>query len=80
MAAGDTTVGSRPEGDALVVWRLDRLGRSLPHLIETISTLEARGVGFRSLTESIDTTRMTARIRAEKGNRVKSHNAKRFYD
>ena len=38
------------EGDVLAVWRLDRLGRSLPHLIETIAGLEARGVGFRSLT------------------------------
>lgn len=44
------------EGDTLVVWRLDRLGRSLKHLIETIQDLERRGVGLKSLTESIDTT------------------------
>lgn len=44
------------DGDVLAVWRLDRLGRSLPHLIEMISTLHAREIGFRSLTESIDTT------------------------
>lgn len=43
-------------GDTLIVWRLDRLGRSLKHLIETIYDLEQRGVGFRSLTENIDTT------------------------
>jgi DNA invertase Pin-like site-specific DNA recombinase len=43
-------------GDTLVVWRLDRLGRSLPHLIETVAQLQQRGVGFRSLQEQIDTT------------------------
>ena len=64
IASGATT--SRPqlndllshlrEGDTLVVWRLDRLGRSLPHLLQTVEDLDERGVGFRSLTESIDTT------------------------
>ncbi len=43
-------------GDTLVVWRLDRLARSLKHLIELITDLEERKVGFKSLTESIDTT------------------------
>src|SRR3954454_17648356 len=43
-------------GDTLVVWRLDRLGRSLAHLIDTIRDLQQRGVGFPSLQEQIDTT------------------------
>lgn len=43
-------------GDVLTVWRLDRLGRSVRHLTETVNTLAARDVGFRSLTEGIDTT------------------------
>lgn len=43
-------------GDKLVVWKLDRLGRSLRHLIETMTLLNNKGVGFHSLQENIDTT------------------------
>jgi DNA invertase Pin-like site-specific DNA recombinase len=50
------------KGDTLVVWRLDRLGRSLKHLIETVALLEDRGIGFRSLQESIDTTTSGGRL------------------
>jgi DNA invertase Pin-like site-specific DNA recombinase len=48
--------------DTLVVWRLDRLGRSLRHLIETIAELERREIGFRSVSEGIDTTSPSGRL------------------
>src|SRR5436305_12894596 len=44
------------EGDTLVVWRLDRLGRSLKHLIETITNINYRKLGFKSIQENIDTS------------------------
>ena len=50
------------DGDVLVVWKLDRLARSLPHLIEIVAGLDRRSVGFRSLTESIDTTTAGGRL------------------
>src|SRR5713226_6234803 len=43
-------------GDCLIVWKLDRLGRSLPHLLQIVTTLHTQGVAFRSLTEQMDTT------------------------
>src|SRR5574342_87761 len=52
----DEAVDFLRPGDTLVVWRLDRLGRSLRHLIDTLGGLDQRGIGFRSLQEQIDTT------------------------
>jgi len=50
------------KGDTLVVWKLDRLARSLKDLVEIVHDLNHRGVGFRSLTESIDTTSSGGRL------------------
>jgi DNA invertase Pin-like site-specific DNA recombinase len=44
------------KGDTLVVWKLDRLGRSVQNLVDLMNLLQSRGVGFRSLTENMDTT------------------------
>lgn len=49
-------------GDVLVVWKLDRLARSVPDLVKRLATLEEIGVGFRSLTEAIDTTTAMGRL------------------
>lgn len=50
------------EGDVLVIWRLDRLARSLRHLIDIADDLNRRGIGLKSLTESIDTATATGRL------------------
>lgn len=50
------------EGDTLVVWKLDRMARSLKQLIETVEALEDRNIGFRSITEAIDTTTPGGRL------------------
>lgn len=49
-------------GDVLVVWKLDRVGRSLPHLVQLVADLHKRDVGFRVLTDNIDTTSATGRL------------------
>jgi DNA invertase Pin-like site-specific DNA recombinase len=52
----DKALAKLKPGDTLVVWKLDRLGRSVQHLVNTVCALRDRGVQFRSLTESIDTS------------------------
>ncbi|MEV4180159.1 recombinase family protein [Streptosporangium canum] len=49
-------------GDTLVVWKLDRLGRSMRHLVETVESLKERGIHFRSLQENIDTSTATGKL------------------
>jgi DNA invertase Pin-like site-specific DNA recombinase len=49
-------------GDTLIAWKLDRLARSMKQLVETIENLRVRGIGFRSLTESLDTTTAQGRL------------------
>lgn len=50
------------EGDVLTVWRLDRLGRDLKHLIEVVEDLQQQKVGFKSLQEQIDTTSSSGKL------------------
>ena len=50
------------EGDTLVVWKLDRLGRSTQHLLQTVTLLESKGIAFRSLQENIDTTTSSGKL------------------
>lgn len=50
------------KGDTLVVWRLDRLGRTLKHLIEWVNELDEQGIGFKSLQETIDTTSSSGKL------------------
>jgi DNA invertase Pin-like site-specific DNA recombinase len=57
-----TVLDQRRPGDTLVVWKLDRLGRSLRHLIDTVGELARRGVGFKSLQERVDTTTPGGRL------------------
>jgi len=52
----DEALSTLHAGDVLTVWKLDRLGRSLPHLIAVIEELQKKGAGFKSLSENIDTT------------------------
>lgn len=59
----DACLKALRKGDVLIVWKLDRLGRSLPHLIQTVYDLEKRGVGFRVLTGApIDTTTASGKL------------------
>jgi len=59
LAAALATLHS---GDVLVVWKLDRLGRSLKHLVDTVSALEQRGIGLRVLSGGVDTTSAAGRL------------------
>lgn len=58
----DNCLSMLREGDTLLVWRLDRLGRSLKDLVEIITSLEERNIGFKSLTENIDTTSASGKL------------------
>jgi DNA invertase Pin-like site-specific DNA recombinase len=52
----DAALAALQPGDVFTVWRLDRLGRTMPHLVNTVTDFAARGIGFQSITEAMDTT------------------------
>jgi predicted site-specific integrase-resolvase len=56
------TLAQLREGDVLLIWKLDRLGRSLRHLIEVVTDLAERGIGFKSLQEHRDTTTSSGKL------------------
>lgn len=58
----DRMVDNLRAGDVLVIWKLDRLGRSLKHLVELVNTLRERGIGLQSLNDPIDTTTPQGRL------------------
>src|SRR3546814_18814510 len=58
----DKAIDIMRDGDALVVWKLDRIGRSLPHVVGLVGDLQKRGVGLKVLTGDIDTTTVTGRL------------------
>jgi DNA invertase Pin-like site-specific DNA recombinase len=62
LAAREELLRYVRDGDVVVVWRLDRLGRSLRGLIEVVTGLAGRGIGLRSLRESLDTTSPAGRL------------------
>ena len=58
----DKAIDIMRDGDTLVVWKLDRIGRSLPHVVGLVGDLQKRGVGLKVLTGDIDTTTVTGRL------------------
>ena len=68
-------LSSATAGDRLTVWRLDRLGRSLPHLVTTVEDLGRRGVLFRSLSDPIDTSTASGRLMSVCSLRLRSSRA-----